>query len=127
MNTIVHPNMMRMLEAFFNNVAAIGNIVKAQDANSGEEIKTFVVDPLMQSVRCYVEPMMNTQAGGSEIRRSDQTIVERAWTIALDGYFATISVEDRATIGLDNYNILNVMHDDTNTITFLTAEIVNAL
>ncbi len=123
MNTIVHANLMYALHLFFNNIAAIGNIVKTQDANSGEEIKTFVVDPLMQSVRCYVEPVMNS----AEIRRPDQTIVERAWTIALDGYFPTISVEDRAAIGLDNYNVLNVMHDDTHTITFLTAEIVNAI
>jgi hypothetical protein len=117
---IVDPRLMRALGSIFNSLCTIAVETITQDP-SGEEIITYVADPLMTGIKCYVEPLTQT-----EIRRPDQTIVERPFTIALQGYYPRIDVEDHAVVGVTQvHNILAVKHDDTNTITFLDTEIIN--
>lgn len=114
--------MLRALTMIFNSTCVIEPETIATNPDSGEEEVTYVADPQMIDILCYVEPQSQV-----EIRRPDQTIVERPFTIALQGYFPRIDVEDQAVVnGTQRHNILAVRHDDTNTITFLDTEIINS-
>lgn len=118
---LVHPKMLAALATIFNSQCTIEVETVTQDPNSGEETIIYVADPLMTAIKCYVEPNNQT-----EVRRSDQTIVEKAWAICLSGYYPRIDVEDRARVNTGAlHNILNVKHDDTNTVTFLDTEIIS--
>ena len=122
MSAIVHSQMMHDLIRIFNALCTIETESVTQDPNSGEETISYAADPLMTSIRCYIEPTSPT----TEVRRTDQTIVENAYNICLQGYYPHIDVEDRARLN-DNsvHNILAVNSDDTHTVTFLTTEIIN--
>lgn len=120
LGVIVDPRLMRSIPKVFNSLGTIEAETTLQDPYSGEETISYIVDPLMSNIPCYVEPTRQM-----EVRRPDNTIVERAWDICLQGYYPRIDVEDRIVIdGAYNHNILAVKHDDTHTVTFLTTEIV---
>lgn len=106
----------------FNSLCTIERITTTINPNSGEEVITYVGDPLLTNIPCYLEPYRPAL----EVRRPDQTIVTSAFHIALRGYFPQISVEDRARIDTLVYNILNTDDDDTGTLTIILAEIINS-
>lgn len=122
LNSIFHPKLLQSIPKIFNSFCTIEPETTTLDPNSNEEIITYAPDKLMVAIPCYLEP-----ATQIEIRRPDQTIVENGWIITLQGYYPRIEVEDQARV--NNYqvhNILNVMHDDTKTHTYLHTEIVNS-
>lgn len=114
--------MMRELRTIFNTLCTIETEQVTQDPNSGEETLSYIADQQMTAIKCYLEPQSQV-----EVRRPDQTIVERPWAICLQGYFPRIDVEDRARLNTgDLHNILAVKHDDTHAVTFLDTEIINS-
>lgn len=118
---IAHNRMMTALPLIFSSLCTIGHEVIAQDPNSGQEIITYPADPLLTNIKCYVDPLSGRGTG--EMRRTDQTIVSKPFTIALQGYYPTIDEEDQVIVDSSiAYNILFVRHDDTHTITFLDVE-----
>jgi len=121
LGVIVDPRLMVRIPKIFNSLGTIETETTIQDPYSGEESIVYTPSVAMTDISCYVEPVHPT----TEVRRPDNTIVERAWNICLEGYYPAIDVEDRITI--DNtyhHNILAVKSDDTHTVTFLTTEIV---
>lgn len=117
---LVNPLLFRSLPNAFSRLLDIAHKTVTSDGFGDEEI-TYVSDPLMRGIRCYKEPVT-----GSEVRRADQTIVMQPFKLALAGYYPTILAEDAAIIEQTVYNIIAVDHDDTRSLTILTAEILNA-
>lgn len=99
--------------------------VLTQDA-SGEQVVSYIDDPLLTNLDGYIEPVINT-TGASEIRRADQTIVEQAYNIII--YRAITSLTDIHSVRDQRGRIFNVINSGTGTsdqTTWLLAERVNA-
>lgn len=120
---IVHPLLMQTLAQFhFPNFVSIQVHTITYDA-ANEEVHTWVDDPLLVALSAYIEPIDNK----TEVRRSDQTILEDGWNIVLNGYYPTIHEIDQATDETGRvHNIIEVHWDAFKTQTILTTEIINA-
>lgn len=117
---IVHPRMMRNLMPFFNSYCTVQQRIVTVNS-FGEEIITYQDYEHLRGIQCYREP-----ATGSEVRRPTDTITANQFIIALVGWFPDINQLDRVIVNQNlSYDIIKVASDDTRTITFLTAEIVN--
>lgn len=123
---LFHPRLMRELHTHHNARGYIQHKTIVQDAGSGEETIGYVTDPLLIGIAAQIESAARgVSGGGSEIRRPDSTIVQFAYTIALQGYYPQIIVTDRFVIGNDLHDILDVAHDSEHAHTTLTTEIVS--
>lgn len=126
--SFVHPDLMQHLAALasvspFPNLITRRTIVITYDPDTNEPIETPTVDPMVQNIAAYIEPI-DMQKG--EIRRADQTIVENGWNIALAGSY-NIDVDDTVIDERGNvYNVLHVAQDAHRTQTTLICEIINA-
>lgn len=118
---LFHPRLMRELHTHHNSQGYIQHKTIIQDAGSGEETVSYVTDPLLIGIAAQIDQVM----AGAEIRRPDSTVVEFAYSIALQGYYPQILVTDRFVIGTDVHDILNVVHDSEHAHTTLTTEIVS--
>lgn len=116
---LVHPLLMRSLPDVFARLARIANRTVVSDPY-GQEIETYIPDAQLGPIPCMKDPVT-----GRETRRADGTIVVQPFEIALQGYYPTITEADVIHIDETDYNVLAVKHDDTRTITIVTAEIVN--
>ena len=118
---IIHPQRMRNLTeaGHFPSLCSIGNIQSTQDA-ANQPIDVFVPNPAFDAIPCKVEP-----TSGAETRGKQQAVELNQWLIGLAGYFPQIVQDDQATIDEVIYNILRVTHDDHETATYLTCEIVS--
>lgn len=117
--TIIHPLLMPDIINFYPSLCSIANKTESQDA-ANQPIIIWVDDPLLRGINCYVQPTT-----GAETRTRMQIIEMNQWLIGLNGFFPNIQVEDQATIDEVVYNILRVAHDDHETATYLTCEIVS--
>lgn len=119
---LVHPALMAHLGRFhFNRFVTIAHREEGSDSFN-EPTVVYKIDPLLTPIKCYKEPIT-----GQEIRKPDSTVVIQPFKLVLAGYFPTIIVSDAGIIEGTTYNILAVDHDDTRTITVLTAEVVNGI
>jgi len=118
---IIHPQRMRNLTeaGHFPSLCLIGNVQATQDA-ANQPIDVFVPHPGMIAIPCKVEP-----TGGAETRGRQQTVELNQWLIGLAGYFPQITQDDQANVDDVIYNIMRVAHDDHETATYLTCEIVS--
>jgi hypothetical protein len=109
------------LRVIFNHLCTLADPHRTLD-QYGEEIVTYTptTDPALQVVRCYLEP-----ATGAETRRATDVFDVVTFMVALDGYYPQIRVAQAVIVADKTYNITKVSHDDTNTQTYLTVEIVN--
>ena len=117
---IVHPQLMQSLPYIFNSLCAIHHY-KETTNEYNEVIVTYEADRDMAGILCYKEPI-----SGSEVRNQLDTTQMSNFVAALQGYYPKIVVTDQAVIDGIPFNIQRVTHDDTNTATFLTLEVVNA-
>lgn len=118
---LVSKRMLRALAQFFNAKCRLLTVTTTQDPDTGEEVETPVIAD--EVIRAYVEPV-NTQ---QEVRRPDQTLALSAFNIALQGYYPQISLGDQLQVSRNHeayvtHDVLSVMHDDTNSVTFLITE-----
>lgn len=118
---IVHPRLMRSLvdTGHYPSSCAIGNVETTQDA-ANQPIDVFVPNAGLDNIPCYVQP-----SSGAETRMRQQTVELNQWLIGLAGYYPTITQDDLATVDSVIYNILRVTHDDLQTATYLTCEVVS--
>lgn len=117
-----HPRRLANMQAHFNSIVRIARGVETRDDFNQPTI-TYIDDPQLTTIRAYKEPEM---AGTGENRQDTQTVVTNRWLVYLAGYYPTINTVDRAIVDGVPHNILNVMHDDSKTLTVLNTEIVNA-
>lgn len=115
------PKRIASLDAHFQSRVNIGRRTETQD-EFNEIVIEYIVDHTLTDIPAYVEPAF---AGAGEMRQPEQTIVVNKFQIYLKGYYPTILVSDRAYVDSVPHDILNVAHDDSNTLTVLTSEIVN--
>lgn len=119
---LVSSQMMRELKFIYNSLVSIEALTNTQNAQSGQNVRSYVPVGTLTPIKCYVEPV----SPSTEVRRPDQSLVEYAYKIALQGYFPQIKVTDHAvTNDAQVHNILSVDSDDTHTLTILTTEIIN--
>lgn len=104
---------------FQSRVSIARKTVTRDDFN--DEIIVFVPQQDLQDIPAYIEPALTA----GEQRQPDQTIVVNRWQIALQGYYPTIIVSDQAIVNGVEHNVLNVVHDDSKTLTMLFTEIIN--
>lgn len=116
---IIHPHLMRHIENRYPSLCSIGNVGTTQDA-ANQPIDTFVADPQLTGIKCYVQP-----ASGAETRSREQTVELNQWIIGLAGFYPTIEQDDQAIVDDVIYNISRVAHDDHETATYLTCEVVS--
>jgi hypothetical protein len=119
--TIIHPHRMRNLieTGHFPSLCSIGNVQSTQDA-ANQPIDVFVPHKGMAAIPCKVEP-----TSGAETRGRQQAVELNQWLIGLAGYFPQIVQDDQADVDGIVYNIMRVAHDDHETVTYLTCEIVS--
>lgn len=112
---------MASLPFVFNSTCDIKH--KQIGTNSfNEEVITYAEDLNLKDIPCYREP-----ASGSEVRTPNQTYSLSIYIIVLQGYYPTVGLGDLLVFNDDNsYNIQRVVHDDTETLSIVTCEIVNA-
>lgn len=118
---LFHPRLMRTLHTHHNTRGYIQHKNPPTQDASGEEIVTYTPDRLLIGLQAQVDQ----DTSGAEVRRPDQTIVEFAYSIALQGYYPQIKVTDQFVINDDVHDILNVAHDSEHAHTTLTTEIVS--
>ncbi len=121
---LVDPRLMAQLQHHFNTFGQIYRPVKSYNADNEETITFPTFDPAIGTVRAHIERLQNTFVG--EFRTRTEIIFTDAFTIALNGYYPTISQGDqfKAENG-EIHNIKRVMSDDTKTYTTLTTERIN--
>lgn len=120
---IVNPRMMRALTAHFNSLATIGEYEIIYDDFNQPVDQVFTPSPIptLTNIRCYKEPI-----GGQEAAKPNQIVITDKFIVALAGYFPQIRTDDFIQINERIYNITGVTSDDTDTITFLNVQVVNA-
>src|SRR3990172_12997961 len=117
--SFIHPDLMTHLAALasvspFPNLITRQIVVITYDPDTNEPIETPSIDPLIQNVAAYIEPI-SIHTG--EIRKADQTIVTNGWEISLAGFY-NIDVDDIVVDEFDNvYNVLHVSQDAFKTQT----------
>lgn len=120
---LIHPSLLSRLAAFYPLLCTIQTSTETQDA-VGEPIPSWGALIGHIALHCRVGP-----AGGGEQKRADGTLTRATHTIALAGYYPTLTTKMRAIVGGATYDILGVQHDNgsygaTPTMTVLETEIV---
>lgn len=114
---------MRSLTKHFNSIATIGELTIIYDAFNqpiGTEFTPSDI-PSLVNIRCYKEPLSD-----QEVAKPNQIVITDKLMVALDGYFPQIRLTDYIRINERIYNITGVASDDTDTITYLNVQVVNA-
>jgi len=117
--------MMRHLApTHFNSVLTIGAMTIVYDDYNQPIDQIFVPSEIavLTNIPCYKEPL-----GDQEGTKPNQIVITDTFVVALAGYFPQIRTSDVARINERLYNITGVTSDDTDTVTFLNVQIVNAL
>lgn len=120
--TYIHPRRLAALKAHFQTLCTIQHRTIIYDAFN-QEVITYSNSPNLTAIPAYKEP---ATAGSGEQRTDQEVIVTNRWYVYLQGYYPTIEIDDRATLDGVPHNILNVVHDDSKTLTVLSTELVNA-
>jgi len=118
---LFHSRLMRELHTHHSSRGYIQRKTVVQDAGSGEETITYL--PVQTLIGILAQIAQDTS--GAEVRRSDSTVVEFAYSIALQGYYPQIVVTDQFVCNGDVHDILSVAHDSERAHTTLTTEIIS--
>lgn len=118
---LVHPMLMQSLQHFHNSRCSISRTETTRNSFQ-EELVTVVVDQSLCAIPCFLD-----RTGGSEQRQPTQTIVAGTYIVQLARYCPSIDQHCVAVIDGTSFNVVDVVHDDTNTLTYLGLEIINAI
>lgn len=115
--------MRQLAPTHFNSIVTIGTITIIYDDYNQPIDQIFVASEIAQltNIPCYKEPL-----GDQESSKPNQIVITDRFAVALAGYFPQIRTSDIARINERLYNITGVTSDDTDTVTFLNVQIVNA-
>jgi len=116
---IIHPGMLTALAAFYPSTCTIQEATETRDA-AGEPRPTWSNLSGHVSIPCRVAP--STTGRSDEVKQPGRTYAMATYTIALRGYYASITAKHRAVVGGVNYDILAVDHDGQSKTTYLRAE-----
>ena len=103
---LFHGDMMTRLRDFFPESVTIKMWTENQDATTGEVTTSWANYAGHVGLACSQGP-----TGGVETKRADETYVVSNWTIALRGYYPTITEKMQAVIDGVAYEILLVQSD----------------
>lgn len=118
---IVHPRMLQSLQDFYPSEVAIQAATVTGRKPNGEQIVTW--SDFLTGIRGNLAVGSATRSL-LERRTATLTIVPGGWSLSLDGYYPTITVEHRAVIDGKAYNITAVHHDSLSESTRLALETV---
>lgn len=107
----------------FSSVLTVGAITIVYDEYNQPIDQIFAPSdiPTLTNIPCYKEPL-----GNQEGAKPNQIVITDKFVVALAGYFPQIRTSDAVRINERLYNVTGVTSDDTDTITFLNVQIVNA-
>lgn len=115
-SVLIHPRLMRSLRRHFNSRATIRNGTTTYNSHN-EEVTSWQDDPLLKQLPCYIEP-----ASGGEQRQAGNTLVTNQWNVIIAGFYPNINDEQQIVIDDNEYNIINVSTESTDTLTALVVE-----
>lgn len=121
--SFVHPNLMNELaKHHYPSLVTFQTMTTIYDASNEETITTYTdIDDLID-IQAFIDPVINLQ----ETRQSNQTIVTKTYNIKLAGYYSDIDETLSVIDDVDRrFNITAVAHDDFQSQTMITCEIVN--
>jgi hypothetical protein len=98
--------MLARLADFYPSTVTIQQATENVDATTGEVTTSWADYAGHVGLACSQGP-----SGGVEVKQSDQTYVVANWTIALRGYYPTITEKMQAVIDGTAYEILLVQND----------------
>ena len=104
--SIFHGDMLTRLRDFFPETVTIQTPTETIDPVTGEVTTSWADYAGHVGLACAQGP-----SGGVEVKQSDQTYVVANWTIALRGYYPTITEKMRVMIDGTAYEILLVQND----------------
>lgn len=117
---LVHSRLMRKLGArIFPSELRIVIETVTNDPDTNEEIVTPAYDERFGPINAHIEPQVATSG---EQRDTTQTIVRGDYVCYLAGYYPELDREMIAEADSVRYNITDIAHDDTNTLTVLGLE-----
>jgi head-tail adaptor len=115
---IVSGRMLGMLGKFYASACTIQVSSATQDA-AGQPVLTWSDLADHEDLACRLAPAM-----AEERKRDDLVLARTTHTIALAGYYTTITPAMRAIVGTSTYDILGVEQDGNGITTRLRVEIV---
>lgn len=118
-NRLIHAHrfLARVKHSHMRSRCTILDQVIGQDEFNDETI-TFVRNPLLTAIPCYVEPARGAAAG--EENTPSNTIVTDVFNVVLGGYYPQIDEEAHALIDDAEYDITAIASDDQHILTILT-------
>lgn len=126
MLNFIHPRLMAHLSArgansAYPNAITVQTSTRTYHADTNEPIETLADDAVMVDLPAYIEPI----DAKMEIRRSDQTIVQNGFRIAIAGFYTLTEGQTLVDESDNAYNIIMVSNDAFQTQTNVIAEIIN--
>ena len=115
---LIDPRMMGQLGTFYPGSCTIQQGTETLDA-AGQPSYTWTNLAAHTAIPCHVAP-----AGGGEVKGPDYTTVIYSHTIALAGYYPTITAAMRAVVGAATYDVLAVENDSLGKSTRLRVQVV---
>lgn len=119
---IVHPGLISALSAFYPSRCTIGSATETQSP-TGAVQQGWAAVPGLVDLPCRMAP---AQAGQSsrEVRSDSGTYGDYAYTIALQGYYPTITETHQVTVDGVTYDVQSVAHDNNHAATELFVRLV---
>lgn len=111
---IVHPNMLGGLAGFYPSLCTIRTATETQSA-TGAVQHSWADAPGLVGLRCRLAPAANS--ANREVRAEAGTYVELTFTIALAGYYPTITEKMQAIVDGVAYDVQAVAHDGNHATT----------
>lgn len=115
LDTIVHAGLHEALPKFYPTLVEIQAVTETRRPN-GEIIETWA------TVIVTYGNVARAPRSLLERRIGEMTQAPAGWVANLDGYFPAITVNHRAYIGSEAWNIAAVVHDSLSKITRLELE-----
>lgn len=121
---IVHPQLLARLQT--HHYAATVTIQQATEAVDAYGVATKAswanVSGLVD-LPCRLSPTNRTSI--REARADANPYIEHGYTIAINGYYSTITAKMRAVVDSVNYDIVSVEHDGNSKTTRLQVQVVD--
>lgn len=120
---IVHPSLLARLQT--HHYAATVTIQQATEAVDAYGVATKASWANLSGhvdLSCRLAPKTQTPTEG---RGDAAPYIDHDYTIAIAGYYSTITVQMRAVISAVNYDIVSVEHDGNSKTTRLQVQVVD--
>lgn len=114
------PALLAGLAAFFPSLCTIQEPGTPTTDSYGSKTYPWPTLAGHTDIPCRIAPIASLRQG--ESRRADMTVTTATLTVALAGYYPTVTSAMQAVIAGVTYNILDVKHDGSSVYTTLQVE-----